>query len=204
MLHHETESQNKGFRFIFGVDEVGRGPLAGPVVAAAVCLNSLKFSCTINDSKKMTPTSRERAFHEIFDKAHVGIGIVSESVIDIVNILNASHLAMEAAVLDMVGRMPQAGDDGFSQGVVLLVDGNIFRTTLPYQHKTIVGGDGCSLSIACASIVAKVTRDRVMERYDRIFPQYGFKQHKGYPTSSHREAIKVHGPSFLHRRSFNW
>ena len=202
MLDHETEAQNKGFRFILGIDEAGRGPLAGPVVAAAVCLTSSDFTCTINDSKKMTPKSREKAFHEIFDKAHVGIGIISETVIDAVNILNASHLAMDAAVDDLLSRMPQ--DATPKEQVMLLVDGNQFRTHLPYRYKTIIGGDGSSLSIACASIVAKVFRDRMLDTYDRVFPQYGFSQHKGYPTQSHRDAIKTHGPSLIHRRTFTW
>ena len=204
MLDHETEAQNQGFRFILGIDEAGRGPLAGPVVAAAVCLTSTDFSCTINDSKKMTSGSREKAFHEIFEKAYVGIGAISETVVDIVNILNASHLAMEAAVINLFRRLPRdvRAADGFKQQVMLLVDGNQFRHTLPFKHKTIIGGDARSLSIACASIVAKVTRDRAMNCYDQVFPQYGFKQHKGYPTATHREAIKTHGPSTIHRRSF--
>ena len=205
LLDHETEAQDQGFRFIFGIDEAGRGPLAGPVVAAAVCLTSSELSCPINDSKKMTPVLRERAFHEIFEKAYVGIGIISEAAIDVVNILNASHLAMEAAVSDLISRMPSqmSSTEDFKKQVMLLVDGNRFRSDLPYRYKTIVGGDECCLSIACASIIAKVYRDRVMERYDRVFPQYGFGRHKGYPTSMHRETIRRYGPSLIHRRTFN-
>jgi len=205
LLDHETEAQDQGFRFIFGIDEAGRGPLAGPVVAAAVCLTSSGFSCPVNDSKKMTPVLRERAFHEIFEKAYVGIGIISEAAIDVVNILNASHLAMEAAVSDLISRMPSqmSSTEDFKKQVMLLVDGNRFRSDLPYRYKTIVGGDECCLSIACASIIAKVYRDRVMERYDRVFPQYGFGRHKGYPTSMHRETIRRYGPSLIHRRTFN-
>ena len=175
--------------------------MAGPVVAAAVCLTSFDFSCRIDDSKKMTPASRVKAFHEIFDKAHVGIGMISETVIDRVNILNASYLAMEAAVLDLLGRFSDAADSPHSL-VTLLIDGNGFRSTLPYRYKTIIGGDGQCLSIACASIIAKVYRDRAMERYDQIFPEYGFKQHKGYPTAGHRAAIRSHGLSAIHRQSF--
>ena len=107
MLHYETQARNNGLRFILGVDEAGRGPLAGPVVAAAVCLRQFDFECRINDSKKMTAKARETAFHEIFEKAYVGIGIISEAAIDIVNILNASHLAMEIAVKELIRRMPQ-------------------------------------------------------------------------------------------------
>jgi ribonuclease HII len=204
MLHYETQAHNNGLRFILGVDEAGRGPLAGPVVAAAVCLRQFDFECRINDSKKMTAKAREAAFHEIFEKAYVGIGIISEAAIDIVNILNASHLAMEMAVKELVRRMPQetVSHKDFDRQVVLLIDGNIFRTQLLYQYKTIVEGDAKSLSIACASIIAKVYRDRILTAYDKIYPQYGFAQHKGYGTKGHYLAIKKHGASIIHRRSF--
>ena len=204
MLQYETQAQNKGLRFILGVDEAGRGPLAGPVVAAAVCLKQFKFDHPINDSKKMTAKAREAAFHEIFEKAYVGIGMMSERTIDIVNILNASHLAMEMAVKDLICRMPKETvmQDSFHKQVGLLIDGNIFRTLLPYQYKTIIGGDGKSLSIACASVIAKVYRDHILGVYDKIFPEYGFAQHKGYPTEAHRSAIKKHGTSIIHRKTF--
>jgi ribonuclease HII len=204
MLHYETQAQDQGLRFVLGVDEAGRGPLAGPVVAAAVCLRQFDFECTINDSKKMTPKAREKAFHEIFDKAYVGIGIISEAAIDAVNILNASHLAMEAAVKELIRTIPQETSvrTEFQREVILLIDGNIFRTQLPYRYQTIVEGDAKSLSIAAASIVAKVYRDRILNAYDKIFPQYGFAKHKGYGTLEHRQAIKKHGASLIHRRSF--
>lgn len=196
MVTFETEAKQQGFRFILGVDEAGRGPLAGPVVAAAVCLRTFDFDAAINDSKKMTAKARECALHEIFDKAYVGIGCIGEAAIDIVNILNASHLAMEAAVRQLVGQLPSQNQ------IVVLVDGNSFRHQLPFKHRTIVGGDAKSISIASASIVAKVYRDRIMDGYGRIFPQYGFAKHKGYPTAVHRQAIAQHGPSIIHRRSF--
>ncbi len=204
MLYHETQAQKQGLRFVLGIDEAGRGPLAGPVVAAAVCLKKSRFKNTINDSKQLTPEQREAAFHEIFDNAYVGIGIMNEVVIDAVNILNASHLAMDMAVNQLVRRMPRdiVAETNFDRQVMLLIDGNIFRTTLVYQYKTIIEGDCKSLSIACASIIAKVTRDRILRVYDKIFPQYGFAQHKGYPTEDHRMAIKKHGASIIHRRSF--
>lgn len=204
MLYYETQATNKGLRFILGVDEAGRGPLAGPVVAAAVCLRRFDFQCSINDSKKMRPKAREKAFNEIFEKAYVGIGMISETAIDIINILNASHMAMEMAIVQLIRRMPQeiTSGDAFDRQVVLLVDGNIFRSQLKFQHRTIIGGDGKSLSIACASIVAKVYRDHILNAYDKIFPQYGFAQHKGYPTQGHRLAIKKHGACIIHRRSF--
>ncbi len=204
MLSFETQARDKGLRFILGVDEAGRGPLAGPVVAAAVCLRHFDFQNTINDSKKMSAKAREGAFHEIFEKAYVGIGMIGENAIDIVNILNASHLAMEMAIKELVLRMPRGivTHEAFPHQVVLLIDGNIFRTQLPYQYRTIIGGDGRSLSIACASIIAKVYRDRILCVYDKIFPQYGFAKHKGYPTLAHRSAIKKLGACAIHRRSF--
>jgi len=204
MLHYETQAQKEGLRFILGVDEAGRGPLAGPVVAAAVCLKDHHFKNAINDSKQMTPQAREEAFHEIFDKAYVGIGIISEAAIDIINILNASHMAMEMAVEKLIRSMPPEiiSHKTFGRQVMLLVDGNIFRTQLLYQYKTVVEGDCKSLSIACASIIAKVYRDRILNAYDKIFPQYGFARHKGYPTEDHRLAIKKYGASMIHRRSF--
>ena len=203
-MYYETQAQDKGLRFIFGVDEVGRGPLAGPVVAAAVCLRQFDFKNPINDSKKMSAKAREAAFYEIFEKAYVGIGMMSEKTIDIVNILNASHLAMDMAIRELIHQMPKEVplDENFKQQVMLLIDGNIFRTRLPYQYKTIIGGDSKSLSIACASIIAKVYRDRILGVYDKIFPQYGFAKHKGYPTKDHRLAIKEHGTSIIHRKSF--
>jgi len=204
MLQYETQASSQGLRFILGVDEAGRGPLAGPVVAAAVCLRYFDFKNPINDSKKMSAKAREIAFHEIFEKAFVGIGMMSEKIIDIVNILNASHLAMDMAVREMIRSMPQeiVAHEKFCQQTVLLIDGNIFRTQLPYKYQAIIGGDGKSLSIACASIVAKVYRDHILGVYDRVFPQYGFAKHKGYPTKEHRLALKKHGASMIHRRSF--
>jgi ribonuclease HII len=204
MLQYETQARLEGLRFIFGLDEAGRGPLAGCVVAAAVYLTSFEFENPINDSKKMAAKARERAFHEIMAKAQVGIGVISETAIDQINILNASHLAMEWAVLQLTRRLPPSitQEQDFIKQVILLIDGNSFRSQLPYRFRTIIGGDAQSLSISCASIVAKVYRDRLMDQYDRLFPQYGFKQHKGYPTMAHRQAIKAHGASIIHRRSF--
>ena len=204
---NEFDQQAKagnGFRFVFGVDEAGRGPLAGPVVAAAVLLKATDFSVRIGDSKALSHAQRVKAFHEIHDRAYVGVGIISETVIDQVNILRAAHLAMAGAVRDLVARLPDEvrNADGFASGVKLLIDGNIFTVPVPYRVETVVGGDAKSLSIACASIIAKVTRDRMFDMYDSIYPQYGFRQHKGYPTAAHREAIRRHGLSPIHRKSF--
>ncbi len=204
MLEYETQVRQSGLRFIFGVDEAGRGPLAGPVVAAAVCLREHDFKTLINDSKKMTARNREAAFHEIFNKAYVGIGMMSEGVIDTINILNATFKAMDAAIENLVRQIPttEISQEHLKAQVMIFVDGNQFRTSLPFRYKTIIGGDGLSLSIACASIVAKVYRDRLMDGYDQVFPQYGFNRHKGYPTVQHRQAISQHGLSVIHRKSF--
>ncbi len=205
MFRYENQAKQKGFWLIIGIDEAGRGPLAGPVVAAAVLLKKRKFEKRIADSKQMTSSERESAFFEIWDNACVGIGIMNENVIDQVNILQATYLAMAQAVNQLIHILPEAKfcDQQFAQQVCLLVDGPSFQSDLPYFCQPIIDGDNLSASIACASIVAKVTRDRILTIYDRIFPQYGFKDHKGYPTESHREAIKTHGVSNIHRRSFN-
>ena len=204
MLTHENEARKKGFRFIVGVDEAGRGPLAGPVVAAAVSLKAHAFKSKIDDSKKLSPQQRKEAFYEIFEHAYVGIGIINEVVIDDVNILRASHLAMTSAVRQMIGQLEKSKENlNTAAGcILLLIDGNSFSSDLPYAYKTIVNGDALSYSIACASIVAKVYRDRLLETYDRIWPQYGFKKHKGYPTLEHRRAIEQHGPSPIQRKTF--
>ncbi len=203
-LNHELEAERKGFRLILGIDEAGRGPLAGPVVAAAVALKSSQFSIPVDDSKKLTPQKRESLFQEILAQAYVGVGVMNENVIDEYNILRATFMAMETAVYQLLSKLPP--DDfkaeDFSKQICLLIDGNQFKTELPYVYETIVAGDSLSLSIACASIIAKVTRDRILKVYDRIFPQYGFAQHKGYGTLQHRQAIQRHGLSSIHRRSF--
>ncbi len=205
MFYYENKAKEKGFRIIIGVDEAGRGPLAGPVVASAIFLKEKKFQNKICDSKKISARQREKAFVEIFEKAYVGIGIVNESVIDSVNILKATYAAMSLAVANLVSRLPPSkfARRDMRKKICVLVDGNSFQTDLPYAYKTIIGGDNLSLSIACASIVAKVTRDRMLSIYDQIFPQYGFKKHKGYPTLDHRRAIAKYGLSLIHRRTFH-
>ncbi len=201
---YEHEIRAEGFNLIIGVDEAGRGPLAGPVVASAVALKSDEFQSKIRDSKTLSARQREEAFYEIYEKAYVGVGIVSESVIDRGNILEATFLAMTNAVENAIAQFAAVEDGGnaFQQNVCLLIDGNLFRSDLPYAYRTIVQGDNIVLSIACASIIAKVTRDRILNVYDAIYPQYGFKRHKGYPTPQHKEAISTHGLSLIHRRSY--
>ncbi len=204
MFQFENEAKHKGFSLVLGLDEAGRGPLAGPVVAAAVALKFFRFTQVIRDSKKMTPLQRTRAFHDIYENGYVGVGIVSKAVIDTINISQATFCAMANAVYQLISYLPAplARPAALKKNMCLLVDGNRFQTDLPYAYRTIVSGDARSISIACASVVAKVVRDRILLTYDRIYPQYGFKQHKGYPTEQHRKALKRHGPSPIHRLTY--
>ncbi len=190
LLSHERRLNKSGYKLVAGVDEAGRGPLAGPVVAGAVILRSTDFTCDIDDSKKLSPKKRDEAYLQILKKAHVGIGIVDENTIDSINIYRATIKAMQMALDDL----------GLPADYVI-VDGRMKLST-GCPMKSIVGGDSKSLSIAAASIVAKVTRDRIMERYHETYPQYGFLRHKGYPTKAHKKALIEHGPSPIHRRSF--
>ncbi|MDD5072802.1 MAG: ribonuclease HII [Candidatus Omnitrophica bacterium] len=190
MLYHERKLSRQGKKQVAGIDEAGRGPLAGPVVAAAVILRDLRFKNRIADSKVLSRFARERAYEEILRKADIGIGIVGEKDIDRINILRASLHAMELAVYDL-GIRPDH----------LLIDGNI-QPELPHPKTTLIGGESRSISIACASIVAKVTRDFIMTYYDALYPEYGFARHKGYGTRLHFIAIRRFGPSPIHRRSF--
>lgn len=203
-IDYESEANKDGFAFVIGIDEAGRGPLAGPVTAAAVLLKEKHFQKRIDDSKKLSATERVEAFHEIYQKAYVGVGIMSESVIDRNNILEATYLAMHNAVVDLIDGHPECNNDSFLKNVFLFVDGNRFKSELPYSYKAIVDGDQHVLSIACASIVAKVIRDRILQTYDKIYPQYGFKSHKGYSTIEHKRAIRRHGLCLIHRKSFSY
>ena len=204
MLELEDKTRKAGFNLIIGVDEVGRGPLAGPVVAAAVSLRKFDFSVPIRDSKNLPRSSAKKPFREIYQRAYVGIGMISESVIDQSNILQAtfSRCITPLPISSRGSLRQKLIRKNFIQGVCLLVDGNCFRSDLPYHYKTIIKGDEHVLSIACASIVAKVTRDRVLNMYHRVYPGYGFSQHKGYPTLKHKAAIRRLGPSLIQRRTF--
>jgi len=197
VLYYENKLKARGFDVVIGVDEAGRGPLAGPVVAGAVNLLSTRFKNRIDDSKKLTLRQRQAAFPEIVSKSVFGIGIVDEKTIDRVNILVATHMAMEKAVFSLLEKLKNPD----KQRMHLLIDGNIsLNTGLPFW--SIIKGDAKSKSIACASIIAKVTRDSIMSRYDKLYPQYGFIRHKGYPTKMHKLAIKKFGLSEIHRLSF--
>ncbi|HTR81590.1 MAG TPA: ribonuclease HII [Bacteroidota bacterium] len=176
---------------VAGVDEAGRGPLAGPVVAAAVVFEPGTLIPFVDDSKQLTEKRREQAFTAISHCAvSIGIGVVNHDIIDRINILQASMLAMNKAIADLAVQPQQ-----------LLVDGNFFRhERIPVEN--IVHGDALSHSIAAASIVAKVTRDAMMRDFDAQFPQYGFAKHKGYGTADHVAAIQRYGLSEIHRRTF--
>lgn len=191
MNSFERKARGCGYRIIAGIDEAGRGPLAGPVIAAAVILPPGYEHPEITDSKKLSPRQRERLYGIIQrDAVSIGIGVVEAPVIDAVNILQATLAAMKDAVLEL-----SPSPD------YLLIDG-LNRIDLAIHQETIIRGDSRSLSVASASIVAKVSRDRLMEMYHRQFPQYNFLRNKGYGTREHREAILKFGRSKIHRRSF--
>lgn len=191
LLRSERQLRAEGFCWIAGVDEAGRGPLAGPVVAAAVVLPpELDNLPQVFDSKQLSAAARDELFEQLYALEGIQISVAEGSVgeIDRLNILRATHLAMRRAV------------DGLKQADFVLVDGLPVQFTLP--SKNIVKGDAKSASIAAASIIAKVTRDRYMEKVAEKFPQYGFAAHKGYGTAEHLEALKKFGVTELHRRSF--
>jgi len=197
VLSYERKLKLKGYDLIIGVDEAGRGPLAGPVVAAAVWLKDFRFNHRVDDSKKLTPAKRKDAFSEIKSKSLYAIAAVNHIKIDQINILQATILAMQKAISKLTKQLkPQE-----LERVFVLIDGNMrLKLDLPYQ--SIVRGDGKSLSIAAASILAKVRRDQIMDAYHKIYPQYGFMQHKGYPTRMHRDILNKIGPTAIHRKSF--
>lgn len=191
LLRLERECRAEGFCFVAGVDEVGRGPLAGPVVAAAVVLPCGIPLPRVNDSKQLSESAREELNAAILalPGIQVGIGEADVETIDRMNILNATHLAMRRAVAQL------------RQADFILVDGRPVKG-LPLPSRAIVKGDAKSASIAAASIVAKVYRDRLMVELDAVYPQYGFASHKGYGTAEHLEALRKYGVTPLHRRSF--
>jgi ribonuclease HII len=188
---YEMQACNNGYARIAGIDEAGRGPIAGPVVSAAVILSPSSPIEGVTDSKKLSPKRRNFLYDKIYEHAvSIGIGIVDPPEIIRLNILYASLLSMKMSVQNL---MPQPD--------FLLIDG-IFRIPYALPQKAIPKGDCLSISIAAASIVAKVTRDRLMERYHCEYPEYGFLKHKGYPTKEHKEAVLRFGCCPIHRKSF--
>ncbi|MDD5281095.1 MAG: ribonuclease HII [Candidatus Omnitrophica bacterium] len=197
MLRYERKLKRRGFDLVIGVDEAGRGPLAGPVVAAAVLLKGFYFNNRIDDSKKLSPARRRDAFFEIKNKSLYAIAVVNHKQIDRINILQATISAMQKAVSRLSSQLSPAQ----LKRAFIIIDGNMrLKLGLPYQ--SIVKGDARSLSIAASSILAKVHRDALMEKYHRVYPEYGFDKHKGYPTAEHRQILKRIGPSAIHRKSF--
>jgi ribonuclease HII len=191
LWYFEKETARQGCRNIAGIDEAGRGPLAGPVVSAAVILPQTFDDPAVTDSKKLSPIKREQLYERIYDRAvTVGIGIVDPVEIDRINILQASLLSMVLAVNNL------RPDPDF-----LLIDGP-FSIASDLPQKPIPKGDSLSISIAAASIIAKVTRDRLMQTYHDYYPQFDFQRHKGYPTKAHKETIRKFGCTPIHRKSF--
>lgn len=186
----ERSAFKLGHTFVCGIDEAGRGPWAGPVVAAAVILDRKAIPRGLNDSKKLDPQTREDLYHPICSSSEFGIGIVDAATIDEINILQATYLAMQRAVAALKN-IPH----------LALVDGNR-APKFACSVQTIIGGDAKSLSIAAASILAKVTRDRMMIELDKEFPDYGFAAHKGYGTPHHAATLTKFGPVSIHRKSF--
>ncbi|MCR4693342.1 MAG: ribonuclease HII [Firmicutes bacterium] len=191
MKETEKRLQKEGYKLIAGVDEAGRGPLAGPVYAAAVILPQDIRLDGINDSKKLSPKKREELFYEITEKAVCySIFSVDEKKIDEINILNATHMAMNGAV-NSLSKKPD----------YVIIDGNSIKG-MDTPHETIVKGDAKSISIASASILAKVARDRYITKMAEVYPEYGFEKHKGYGTKEHTDAILKYGVCPIHRKTF--
>jgi len=187
----ECEAWARGFRRVAGVDEAGRGPLAGPVVAGAVILHRRYRLAGLRDSKLLSAAQRERLYTQLLAEAlDIGVGVVEAEVIDAVNILEATRLAMVQAVQHLT---PPAD--------YLLLDA-VILPSLPIEQRAVIKGDWLSLSIAAASVIAKVLRDRLMARAHFCYPQYGFLTHKGYGTAEHLRQLERYGPCKLHRRSF--
>ena len=191
LFEFETKASHQGFKNIAGIDEAGRGPLAGPVVAAAVIFPSQVNIPGLNDSKKLSTKKRAELFPKIQEiSVSYGVAVVGQKVIDKINILQAARLAMKQAVETLK----------ITPGL-LLIDGNQ-KIDSTLNQWAIVKGDSRSLSIAAASVLAKVTRDRIMDDYHKLYPQYEFNRHKGYGTKLHRNLIQEHGPCPIHRNTF--
>jgi ribonuclease HII len=193
MYRFEKACWNQGFELVAGMDEAGRGPLAGPVVAACVILPSEKLLRIkgIKDSKVLSEKKREELYEIITQNSQVGIGVISEKIVDQINIYQATCLAMKTAYEDLEIK-PN----------ILLVDGTL-RLDIPCEYRNIIKGDSKSASVAAGSIIAKVTRDRLMRSYHEKYPQYEFSRHKGYGTKRHKELLEGYGPCPIHRKTFS-
>lgn len=188
----DEEFFKKGVKYVAGIDEAGRGPLAGPVVVACVIMPEDSMIEGVNDSKKISEKKREALYEKIIEEAvSYGVGIINQEEIDELNILRATKKALTIAITEME-----------TKPNVILVDALTGIDTLGIPYKSIIKGDANSYSIAAASIIAKVTRDRIMREWDKVYPEYGFAGHKGYGTAKHIAAIKEYGLCPLHRRTF--
>ena len=194
----EKALYEKGIVSICGIDEAGRGPLAGPVVVACSLMPKDSMIEGVNDSKKIAEKKRERIYEEIIKEAIAyGVGIINQEEID--RILNATKKGLTIAIKELEEKLEK---QNLKRPEVILVDALTGIDTLGIPYKSIIHGDAISYSIACASIIAKVTRDRIMKQMDEIYPQYGFAKHKGYGTAAHMQAIRENGLCPIHRRSF--
>ena len=198
----EEELYKNGTTSIAGIDEAGRGPLAGPVVVACVVMPRDSMIEGVNDSKKVSEKKREKLYEEITNEAlGYGVGIISQEEIDKINILNATKEGLTLAIKNLETDLQEKNRD-FQKPEIILVDALTKIDTDHIPYRSIIKGDSKSYSIAAASIIAKVTRDRIMRQWDEVYPMYGFEKHKGYGTAAHITAIKEHGLCPLHRRSF--
>ena len=198
----ENDLYSQGITSIAGIDEAGRGPLAGPVVVACVVMQKDSMIEGVNDSKKVAEKKRERLYEEIINEAVAyGVGIISQEEIDRINILNATKEGLTTAIKEMERDLREKQRE-FEKPEIILVDALTKIDTDHIPYRSIIKGDAKSYSIAAASIIAKVTRDRIMRQWAEVYPMYGFEKHKGYGTAAHIAAIREYGLCPLHRRSF--
>ena len=192
LKEEEKELRKKGFSTICGIDEAGRGPLAGPVVVASVIMPADSMIEGVNDSKKVSEKKREKLYDQILEEAiSYGVGIIGQDEIDEINILNATKKGLTMSLQELTVKPD-----------LIIVDALTHIDTMGIPYESIIKGDAKCYSIGAASIIAKVTRDRIMREWDTIYPQYGFAQHKGYGTKMHMQAIREYGLTPIHRRSF--
>ena len=192
LKRQEDELRNRGFNMICGIDEAGRGPLAGPVVVASVIMPANSMIEGVNDSKKVSEKKREKLYDQILEEAiSYGVGIVGQDEIDEINILNATKKGLTMSLKELTVKPD-----------LIIVDALTHIDTMGIPYESIIKVDAKCYSISVASIIAKVTRDRIMREWDKVYPEYGFEKHKGYGTSAHIEAIKKYGLCPIHRKSF--